>query len=74
MNILTTVLMGTNKFLEPVLQDIASSVPDHCNKVGVSMKGVVIFLLVKGLALNLWKMQHLGSTIKQSMPTFLSLK
>lgn len=39
MNILTTGLMGTNKkFIEPDFQYIARSVPDHCNKVGISMK------------------------------------
>lgn len=35
------------------LSDIAGSVTDHCNKVGIAINRVVIFLLVKGLAFNL---------------------
>lgn len=33
--------------------DIAGSVPDYCNKVGVAINWVIIFLLVEGLAFNL---------------------
>ena len=45
--------MGTHKkFMQPYLH-IAGSVPGDGNKVSIAMKGVLIFLLVEGLAFNL---------------------
>lgn len=51
-------------------------VSNHRNKASISIKQAVIFLPVEGLVFNLWKMQHLWSTImlistiKQGVPVF----
>lgn len=52
------------------LGDIVRSVPDHCSKVSIAMKQVLILLLVEGLAYNLYKMWHLGSAMKRAVPGF----
>lgn len=40
------------------------SVPDHCNKVRITIEQVIVFLLVESLAFNLQEKQHLGDAIK----------
>lgn len=37
------------------ISDIASFIPDHCSKVSVTIKRVIIFLPVEGLAFKLYK-------------------
>lgn len=39
--------------VQAYLEDIASLAPDHCNKVSIPVKQVVIFLLVEGFTFNI---------------------
>lgn len=47
-----------NRSIQAGLGNPAGSVPDHRNKAGVAVKGVVVFLLGKGLAFNVYRTQH----------------
>ena len=43
------------------LRGIVGLVPDHHNKASITIKPIAIFLLMEGLALNLWKTQFVNS-------------
>ena len=55
------------KFIQAHLGDMTVWVPDHHNKASIAIKPVIIFLLVKGLAFNLLKTQHLQNSTKQNI-------
>lgn len=54
------ILSWAHQSVQAYLRDIASSVPDHCNKASIIIKQVVILLLVEGPAFSL--LQNTTST------------
>ena len=72
------ILSWVSQSVQAHLGDIASSVPEHHNKVSIMIKQVIILLLVEGTAFGLFKNTtsmkcNKESTIKWGMPVMIRL-